>query len=237
MSWHISLTSNSRKYTEHNNTDPETGVKVKVDSDFFSWEGMLHVTCSISKTRVWTKTWQTCKYFLFLPISHPLEWKAGQVRCLKKEMKLIKRPICFLCLNTYYTVLCVKLHPYACSKKAFAGHVEQSARCANSLFSHKISTFPVQVHVLLCYCGSDAELKPKTNQVQLWNGGGERRWEKRRICLPWSVDVGGLCFRNIQISLFEILLVPHFRDLQENVGLKTDTSGNVQQGIALFQFQ
>jgi len=70
-------------------------------------------------------------------------------------------------------------------------------------------SFPVQVS--LCECGSNAALEPKTNQDQLWNrtqkpSGGEIRWEKGQFVYPsGSVDVGGPCFRNIQISLFKIL--------------------------------
>lgn len=47
--------------------------------------------------------------------------------------------------------------------------------------------------------------RPALNQ-DARRGGGEIRWEKRRFVYPWwSVDVGGLCSRHIQISLFKIL--------------------------------
>ena len=70
--------------------------------------------------------------------------------------------------------------------------------------------FSFRVHVSLCWCGSEAGLKPKTNQDQLWNrmhNAVEVKSDERkgRFVYPWwSVDVGGLCFRNIQISLFKI---------------------------------
>lgn len=89
----------------------------------------------------------------------------------------------------------------------------------------------------------DAALKPKTNGDQLWNrtpNAAEVKSDGRkgRFVYPWwSVDVGGLCFRNIQISVFKILLVPHFRGRQANVGLDVNMSGNVQRGVALFQLQ
>lgn len=63
-------------------------------------------------------------------------------------------------------------------------------------------------------------------------GGGEIRWEKRRFVYPWwSVDVGGLCSRHIQISLFKI-----FWYLALGTGLEREHVWECATGHCLISF-
>lgn len=136
----------------------------------------------------------------------------------------------------HYMALCFKLHICTREKKksiCWSNQPDVWTACSPTRF--KLFLLSSSIALLVRQWGG-AETKDKWRPAlkqDARRSGGEIRREKRWFVYPWwSVDVGGLCSRHIQISLFKI-----FWYLVLGTGLNANMSGNVQQGTAWFHLQ
>lgn len=125
-------------------------------------------------------------------------------------------------------------------KRFFAGSCSSTPDVSTACSPTKFKLFLFSSCITLLVC-SEGETKDKSRPALKQDAqcdGGEIRWAKGPFVYPWwSVDVGGLCLRNIQIRLFKKLwYLGSGADKKAFAWTWACCMGNGQQRSSLFRF-
>lgn len=124
--------------------------------------------------------------------------------------------------------------PHTCAQAAYP--LQWSARCVNSLLSHK--TFSSWVQAWPSECGAEEGLKPKTNEDQLWNrthDAVEVKSDEREDDLFTLDEV--LMLEVFVPGIYKSVCLRYFGTSRWGLCSNANMSGNVQQGSAWFHLQ